>query len=166
MGYIENYLLDPKVWNANLTDEDFWGVITETKNNNLGFHSFMIKIIDKDKVMIKATPKGGLTTRKRTMSNDGKGNMDMKKVYEGGSDKGDGKGPNKGAGSGGGTADGKGRSGGQSGGWVVPTGMNPWGPPQAVGGAAGGQKGGVADPGPPPQMERHWTPTSDWDVGQ
>eukprot|EP00972_Heterocapsa_arctica_P094401 13921856-Heterocapsa_arctica.AAC.1 len=91
----------------------------------------MIKVIDKDKVMIKATPKGGLTTRKRLSSLDGKGGSDWKRPDKGGGDKGD-KGQSKGAGPGGGKKDGK----GQMGGWPA-AGSNPWGTKQADGGAPG-----------------------------
>eukprot|EP00972_Heterocapsa_arctica_P041181 6069982-Heterocapsa_arctica.AAC.1 len=64
----------------------------------------MIKVIDKDKVMIKATPKGGLQA-KRKHSYDGKGGQDWKKADKGGGDKGDGKGQRPGPG--GGKMDGK-----------------------------------------------------------
>eukprot|EP00972_Heterocapsa_arctica_P066299 9780647-Heterocapsa_arctica.AAC.1 len=71
----------------------------------------MIKIIDKDKTMIKATPKGGLPDRKRQSPYEGKG-PDWKKQDKGGSDKGDGKGLGKGSWTGGEKADGKGQMGG------------------------------------------------------
>eukprot|EP00972_Heterocapsa_arctica_P083144 12252664-Heterocapsa_arctica.AAC.1 len=159
-GTLMNHLTDIKAWNVNLTDEEFRGVITETTNHREYFHSYMIKVIDKDKVMIKATLKGGLQA-KRKLSFDDKGGLDWKKPDKGGSDKGDGKGRKPGPG--GGNIDGK----GQMGGWPA-SGSNPWGTKQADGGAPGAQKEGVEDPGPPPARTATpcMGPPEKWVAGQ
>eukprot|EP00972_Heterocapsa_arctica_P114620 16443361-Heterocapsa_arctica.AAC.1 len=122
----------------------------------------MIKIIDKDKTLIKATPRGGLPYRKRQLPYDGKGPPEWKKLDKGGNDKGDGKGTSKGSWAGGEKADGRGQMGGFSAG-----GADFWGMNHPDGGAAGVQMGGVTDPGPPPaQPTMIWNgPPVNWNVG-
>eukprot|EP00972_Heterocapsa_arctica_P084330 12423285-Heterocapsa_arctica.AAC.1 len=121
----------------------------------------MIKVIDTDKVMIKATPRGGLKAG-RKFSNDGKGQdgkgQDGKKG--GGSDNGDGKGQK------GGPSEEKMDGTGQMGGWPAQS-SNYWGLKQADGGAPGAQKGGATDPGPPPtQTSTPWMgPPVNWAAG-
>jgi hypothetical protein len=51
------------VWGEELTDRSMWTAITETKNHKEGYHSFMIKVIRKDYVLIKATPRYGLHSK-------------------------------------------------------------------------------------------------------
>eukprot|EP00972_Heterocapsa_arctica_P114317 16441808-Heterocapsa_arctica.AAC.1 len=55
-GTIKKHLLDPAVWGEETTDKGMWTAITETMNHKGGYYSFMIKIIKKNHVLIKATP--------------------------------------------------------------------------------------------------------------
>eukprot|EP00972_Heterocapsa_arctica_P103697 15282867-Heterocapsa_arctica.AAC.1 len=58
-GVIKRHLMNPLVW-GDAPDKNIWTAITETKNHRAGYHSFMIKVINKDCVMIKATPRNGI----------------------------------------------------------------------------------------------------------
>eukprot|EP00972_Heterocapsa_arctica_P100558 14826900-Heterocapsa_arctica.AAC.1 len=48
-GTQNNFYTDGDAWNVSLTDEEFWGAITNTTNHKDGFLSYMIKVIDNDK---------------------------------------------------------------------------------------------------------------------
>eukprot|EP00972_Heterocapsa_arctica_P051639 7597444-Heterocapsa_arctica.AAC.1 len=144
-GTLKNFYTDGDGWNKNLTDEEFWGAITDTTNHKKYFYSFMIKVLDGDKVLIKVTPRGGLKA-KRKLSIDGKGD---------GNGKGEGKGQK--AGPAGGKMEGK----GQMGGWPAASSTGP------TGGTSGGQTPGVMDPGPPPAQTAtpFMGPPKNWVVG-
>eukprot|EP00972_Heterocapsa_arctica_P086480 12746978-Heterocapsa_arctica.AAC.2 len=72
-GTIKKHLLDPSAWGEETTDKAMWTAITETTNYKGGYHSFMIKIIRKNYVLVKATPRNGIA---------GKGSgMGMETVY-------------------------------------------------------------------------------------
>eukprot|EP00972_Heterocapsa_arctica_P040110 5909486-Heterocapsa_arctica.AAC.1 len=40
---LKNHYTDGQAWNANLTDKEFWGAITNTTNHRAGFYSYMVK---------------------------------------------------------------------------------------------------------------------------
>eukprot|EP00972_Heterocapsa_arctica_P093995 13863273-Heterocapsa_arctica.AAC.1 len=42
-GTVKNHFMEAKAWKTKMTDEEFWGVITETTNHREYFHSHMVK---------------------------------------------------------------------------------------------------------------------------
>eukprot|EP00972_Heterocapsa_arctica_P066653 9835612-Heterocapsa_arctica.AAC.1 len=150
-----------------MTDEEFWDIITETLNNKLHFHSFMINIIDKNKTLLKATPRGGLGDRKRPLV--GKG-PEAKKQDQGAHKWGDGgrsegKGQNQGQWPEAAKTEGKGQT---QGGYSAGGASSQYGGQNPAGAAPGVMKGGVEDPGPPPlPAQMDWNrPPQQWYAGQ
>eukprot|EP00972_Heterocapsa_arctica_P042352 6242367-Heterocapsa_arctica.AAC.1 len=84
------------VW-GETSDNGIWTAITETRNHRGGYHSFMIKVINKECVMVKATPRNGIPSKpgKGGKGSGGRPSEDggSDRGYQGGKDKGnDGKG--------------------------------------------------------------------------
>eukprot|EP00972_Heterocapsa_arctica_P074594 11008935-Heterocapsa_arctica.AAC.1 len=90
-GVLKRHMMNPSVWGETMTtDKALWTAITETRNHRFGYYSFMIKVINKECVMIKATPKGGIGGQGKGGKSGGKTPEDG--GSESGKDKGDGKG--------------------------------------------------------------------------
>eukprot|EP00972_Heterocapsa_arctica_P022171 3261732-Heterocapsa_arctica.AAC.1 len=68
---LKKFFTNDNVWDATLSDQDFWDIITETIKKHQFFHSFMIKILTENMTMIKATPKGGLKIKSEGKGQDG-----------------------------------------------------------------------------------------------
>jgi hypothetical protein len=82
-GTLKKHLENPNVW-GEVTDKDMWSAITQTRNRQYNFHSFMVKVIRDKWVLIKATPRLFGFGAVRYPSNDDD--------YGGGDGHGDGKG--------------------------------------------------------------------------
>jgi hypothetical protein len=73
---LKEHIEHKDVWKP-IPDSEFWLIITETLNLKPPFnHSFMIKVLDGNKVMLKLTPKTGDYTKAGIKANTNDGNKD------------------------------------------------------------------------------------------
>jgi hypothetical protein len=110
-GTLKKHMMDPRVWGDDLTDKTMWMAITHTKNHQGNYYSFMIKVIRKEWVFIKATPRGGIGN---SAAGSASGGPDDEDNGGGGYGTGDGEGHGD-KGDGKGKGDGKDGYGGQDG---------------------------------------------------